>query len=156
MQENGGSENLVENDPEKAISTLEEALKEVEKWEALSRRNETQSRDNFEKIEALKEIQEEHQKLSEELSKLKQEALAEKKVNLALKNGLNEKHLKFITGSSEDEILESIEGLKEVFGDAITAVPKVKTPLQGENDASGESINKKAKTAAEFAALNKK
>ena len=115
-----------------------------------------QSRENFEKVEALKEIQEEHQKLSEELNKLKQEALAEKKMNLALKNGLNEKHMKFITGSSEDEILESIEGLKEVFGDAITATPKIKTPLQGESDASGDSINKKAKTAAEFAALNKK
>lgn len=99
---------------------------EADKWKALSRKHEGQAKTNAAAAKKLDEIEEanktESQKLADKATVAEKRAAdAEAKstrYEVAAELGIQAKHLKYLTGSTKDEIEESGKGILDDFPEA--------------------------------------
>jgi len=96
---------------------------EAEKWKGLSRKHETQAKQNSDAAKRLKELEDADKS---ELQKANDTAATEKaradaaeakatRFEVAAELGIQAKHMKYLTGSTKEEIEESGKGILEDF-----------------------------------------
>lgn len=123
------------------------------KWRAMSRKHEAQAKTNAAAAKKLADIEEanksETQKLADKATVAEKRATdAEAKstrYEVAAELGIHAKHLKYLTGSTKDEIEESGKGIlddfPETYGDSDTDATKTKPTRPKERLRSGAVPN---------------
>lgn len=134
---------------------LDAALADVDKWKALSRKNEDTAKSNLEKARKFDELEEsnksELQKLQEQLNTVSSEkdALSARQLryDIAAKHGLHGSEVKLLNGSTEEELDAAAQLILELRGSAPKAPSaegqgKVGDPIGGKSDQlSREQLN---------------
>lgn len=102
---------------------------ELEKWKALSRKNEKQAKDNQARIKELEGLATKNQSLVQEITALKNEKTTLLRSSIAAEHGLPTGFADRLTGQTEEELKEDAKSLAALLGPGSKSVKP--TTFQG-------------------------